>query len=75
MSKENQKEKDGKRRDNLSKYLYDLSKMTLTATVLSTIPSFMDEEFIMSWRNSICVLVGLSLTVIFAAAGNKIMKY
>lgn len=67
--------KESSRRDNLSKYFYDLSKMTLAATVLALVPSFLEEEFTLTWRTAGCFLIGISLTIIFAMAGNKVMKY
>lgn len=67
--------KESSRRDNLSKYFYDLSKMTLAGTVLSLVPTFMEDDFHMTSGIAICASAGIIMTIVFAVAGNKVMKY
>ena len=82
MAKEDKKErqleykraKEDKRLENRAKFFYDISKMTLTATVLSLVPSFMDDEFSLTWKTSICFVVGSGLSVFFALVGDRILK-
>lgn len=82
MAKEDKKErqleykraKEDKRLENLAKFLYDLSKMTLAATVLALIPAWLENDFEFEWKYAACVLIGLSITGFLAACANITLK-
>lgn len=74
MSKENQKEREWRRKDKRATFFYDLSKMSLTASVVSLLPIIISEGHELRWIEITTVLAGLILCVILSSIANKIMK-
>ncbi len=65
------REKDKQRRDKLSGYFLDLSKLTFGATILSgVIPAFTESSMI----NIIYATSGLAGTLVFYMVGRNILK-
>lgn len=72
VSKANEtKEKDKQRRDKLSGYFLDMSKLTFGATILSgVIPAFTEKSMV----NIIYAVSGLVGTLVFYMVGRNILK-
>lgn len=71
-NREEQKERDKTRREKLSLYFFDLSKLCFAGMVIGVIlPLFSNIEDIKMW---IITLFGITLTTLSALLANKILK-
>lgn len=70
--KEETKERDKTRKENIAKYYLDLSKLTFVALVLGGItPLYINAGNHINW---IVIAGGAISTVAFASIGNRILK-
>lgn len=68
-------EKELRRRDNLSKYLYDVSKIIVSFSVATFIPQLLSGDM-KDWYFLVVVgPVGFLIAYFFAAIANKMMNY
>lgn len=75
MSKENKFEKELRRREKLSAYFYDLSKMSLTASVVSLIPVIISEGHQIREIEIYTVVIGVILGIYLSYVANKLLNY
>lgn len=73
-AKEETKERDKTRRENIAKYYLDLSKLTFGALVLGSITCIITGKDIDSWTVSGVMADGIATTIILAKIGNQIFK-
>lgn len=74
QKKEEAKEREKNRRENIGKYYLDLSKLTFAALVLGSITYTFSNESIDYSLVWIVMAGGLASTVILAKIGNQILK-
>ncbi len=72
VNKQERKQKENTRRENLGKYFFDMSKIVFTAMVVGSIISVVSDWE--KWEYWALIAFGLFATCIFAYIGNKIMK-
>ena len=65
-------EKNIRRREKLTGYFYDMSKLVFSATVLTNIGIFQGN---VSSMDVLSILFGLTFTVLLAWFGNRTLKY
>ncbi|WP_106483907.1 hypothetical protein [Bacteroides sp. Marseille-P3684] len=68
------KERDKTRRDNLAKYLYDLSKLAFAGLVIGSFATVFTKDNVNISLLLYSVLVGSVVTLLFAWLGNRILK-
>lgn len=73
-AKEEAKEKDKTRRENIAKYYLDLSKLTFAALVLGSITCMITNVDVELWVIFSVMAGGIATTVILAKIGNQIFK-
>lgn len=74
-SQRNRLEKESKQREGLSKYLYDVSKLVLTCTVVAFLPVLVIKQQSFTSLIGVTLLGGIITACIFAYIANRIMKF
>jgi len=72
--KKERKEKDKSRKDKLSSYFFDLSKVTYTVLVVGLFVFIIQNETYRNISLNIGVLIGICFAILFARIGNNILK-
>lgn len=72
--KKERREKDKTRKDKLSSYFFDLSKVTYTVMVVGLFAFIIQNETYKNISLNVGVFIGIGFAILFARIGNNILK-
>lgn len=70
--KRENRERQKNRRENLSKFFYDLAKLVFAGSVIGGVPSIYKDS--LDFKTFTMIITGLFTTVMFALWANKLLK-